>query len=262
MTPPDDCGRCRMKGHKSIALYNETIKGSFELLSALEKTQALTGRIYSKRAMRTHIIRLAKQYGFDIFLTPAYGYEELTIKTRLKHAKKYGKTPTTRMLVISRSFVKNITRIYKSWPALGEFFLRTALWHEYRHLHQDITTTPDFKKREDDANRFMLEKMGRPGLIVSLWYYALHRKTGYIPRFLNKETSQEQVMVRERVINCLQKIYTDLVQPEHYEEITDDVLRLEHDYQLHRNNSIFFFCRHFRHTAEQLFFKSRTPGQT
>jgi hypothetical protein len=239
MTTPDDCKRCRMKV-KSMGLCNEDTKCSFEIHSALQKTQALTERIYSKRAMRTHIIRLAEQYGFDIFLTPSYGYEELTIKTRLKHARKYGNTPTTRMLVISRSFVRNIARIYKSWPALGEFFLRTALWHEYRHLQQDISHTLDFKKREDEANRFMLEKTGRPGLIVSLWYYALHRKTGLLYHLLHKESSLEPAIASERVIKCIQKLYTDLIRPEHYEDITDDVLRLEHEYQLHRRKLRFF----------------------
>lgn len=215
------------------AADNRSLRTS-EIEHALRKAEADIPRISSKKGLKNHIISLAQHHGFDIFLTPIFGYKELTVRTRLKHARRYGKTPTTKILVISHGFVRNAYQIYRRWPALGEFFIQTALLHEYRHLKQDIDTDPDPKKREHEANTFMIEKTGRPGLIVSVWYATLHRKTGTYSRLFHRAASPDKDEILRQAINCMEMIYHGLIPPELYDKVAEDVFWLEDEYRRHR----------------------------
>jgi len=240
---------------ESRLLADELEQRTAEIEHALLKAEADSIRISSKKGLRNHIIGLAQHCGFDIFLTPVFGYEEFTVRTRLRHARRYGKPPTTKMLVISHNFVRNVYRIYRAWPALGEFFIRTALWHEYRHLQQNLDTNPDPGKREHEANAFMLEKSGRPGLIVSIWYYTLHREIGLLHRLLDKTSSPEKNDILERTIKSIRMIYHELIPPELYDEFAEDVFWLEGEYKRHRKRQRFFLvCGHCCCMIEPLFF--------
>ncbi len=219
---------------ESLSFADERKQHRSEFERALHTVEVPGTRISSKRKLKNHIIDLAKNCGFDIFLTPIFGYEELTVRTRLNHARRYGNTPTTKMLVIPHSFVRTVYRIYRVWPALGEFFILSALWHECGHLHQNLDTTPDPGKREHDANVFMMEKSGRPGLVVSIWYYTLHRKIGLLHCLLHKTTSPDKDEILKQAENCIQMIYHDLIPSELYHEIAEDVFWLEGEYQHHR----------------------------
>lgn len=197
-------------------------------------------KITSKREMKRHIIRRAKDFGFNLFVHSSFGYDELVVRTRIKHALRYGNTPTTKYLVISRRFVRNLYRIYRNWPELGEFFLKAALCHEHKHLQQDIDPKQNSGDREAEANRFMIQQTGRYGLIVSLWYY-LHRDTEtHWTRILNKKPTLSQK--KKRILECMEVIYHDLIPPGLYTAVMEHVLLLEEEYQ-HRLNNPFFPSR-------------------
>lgn len=205
-----------------------------EIEDTLQQVSSLSTQIKSKKALRNHIIELARQYGFNLFMKTKFGRGELTVRTLVKSYLKYGRPPTTKILVIPDSFVKNLYRIYKNWPKLGEFFLRTSLWHEYQHLQQDPTQSQDSSRMEEEANKSMIEKMGRFGLIVSLWYFCSFGKNGIWDRVLSRKRGLDKGEARKKVINCLQTIYANLIPSNQYDEIVDEVLWLDKEYQNHK----------------------------
>jgi hypothetical protein len=213
---------------------NKTIPMQTEIAQAIKGAGAQGVRIRSRRALKAHIVRCAQRCGFSLFIHPVYGYDELMVRTRIKHARRYGNEPTTKYLVIPRAFVRNLYRIYRKWPDLGEFFLKTALLHEYKHLHQDIGIKKNLHEREHEANTFMIEESGWPGFIVSVWYYTLRRETGLLDRLFGKPPSLDKDEILKRTINCIEMIYYDIIPPELYDEIAEDVFRLECKFQRHR----------------------------
>ncbi len=143
---------------KGDSAGREEVRGKVEIEDALREVSSSTTQIRSKKELRNHIIEVARHYGFNFFMNTKFGHEDFTVKTRVKFYRKYGKPPTMKILVIPSCLVRRLCSIYKKWPELGEFFLRTALWHEYQHLLQDPTKFGDFGIREEEANRLMMEK--------------------------------------------------------------------------------------------------------
>ena len=213
---------------------NKTIPMQTQIAQAIEVAGAQGLRIRSRKALKTHIIQRAQNYGFSLFIHPVYGCDELMVRTRIKHARKYGNEPTTKYLVISRAFVRNLYRIYRKWPELGELFLKTALLHEYKHLHQAIGLKENPDEREHEANAFMIEESGWPGLIVSVWYYTLRRETRLLDRLFGKPPSLDKDEILKRTVNCIEMIYYDIIPPELYDEVAEDVFWLECTFQRHR----------------------------
>lgn len=211
----------------------EEVRIKAEIEHALRQVSSSTIQIRSKRQLRSHIIEVARQYGFDVFKNTRFGYEDFTVKTRVKFYRKYGKPPTMKILVIPNCLVRRLCSTYKKWPELGEFLLRTSLWHEYQHLLQDPTTFGDFTTMEEEANRLMMEKMGRPGLVVCVWYFCLYGRAGIWDRILNRKKRLDQGEAGKEIVNCLEKTYPNLVSSNEYDEIIDDVLWLETQYQNH-----------------------------
>jgi len=214
-------------------LDREQVRGRAEIDDALRKVSSSTTQIRSKKELRNHIIEIARQYGFNVFKNTRFGYEDFTVKTRVKFYRKYGKPPTTKILVIPNCLVRRLCSIYKKWPELGEFLLRTTLWHECQHLLQDPTKFADFSTMEEEANRLMMERMGRPGLVVCVWYFCFYGKAGIWGRILNRKKRLDQGEAGKDIINCLERTYPNLVSSNEYDEIIDDVLWLETEYQNH-----------------------------
>ena len=217
-----------MNTRLSSKKVNDPGRQSEYVLTAVEKP---CEKIRSRSGMKRRIIYLARRSGFTLFVHPMFGYDELTVRTRIKHARRYGHTPTTRFLVVSRRFVRNLYRIYRRWPELGELFLNAALCHESSHLHQDFALNRDLDERETRANRFMIENMGRPGLVVSLWYHSLHRDAAPWTDSVFKRKRLSMDQLKEKISQSIEMIYRDTIEPDQYDEIIDDVLSLEFEYQ-------------------------------
>jgi hypothetical protein len=161
-------------------LSGAELSGKVDIEEALRKMDSLTIKIRSKKELRNHLIEVAKQSGFDLFMTTKFGYEDFTLKTRVKFYRKYGNPPITKILVIPNHLVRRLFSIYKTWSELGEFLLRTLLWHERQHLLQDPTKFENLTIMEEEANRSMMNKMGRPGLVVCVWYFCSFGKLGIL----------------------------------------------------------------------------------
>jgi hypothetical protein len=127
-----------------------------------------------------------------------FGYEDFTIKTRVKFYRKYGKPPTTKFLVIPNGLVRRLFSIYKIWSELGEFLLRTLLCHERQHLLQDPTKFESLSEMEEEANKLMMKKMGRPGLVVCVWYFFLFGKLGILNRILKRKKTWKKKKQQKR----------------------------------------------------------------
>ena len=222
-----------MSVEQIMIAWGEQLSGNQEITEALDRVKLHRQPITSHRRLRHYIIRLAREYGFSIFTCPRFGYAELTVRTRIKHAQRYGNKPTTKFMVISHTFVCNLYRIYKKWPELGEYLLKTALWHEYKHLYQDLAQFQDFQKREDEANRFMIEKMGRPGLVISVWYYSMRRNFRLWEHIIYGKARLD-AQARKRIVSCLENIYQSLIPPECYDEIVRYVLWLDEQFTHHK----------------------------
>ena len=201
-----------------------------EFEDALLKINLPTVRIRSKKEFRNHIIKIAKQSGFDLFMNTKFGYEDFTIKTRVKFYRKYGNPPTTKFLVIPHCLVRRLFSIYKIWGELGEFLLRTLLCHERQHLLQDPTKFESLSAMEEEANKLMMEKMGRPGLFVCVWFFCLFGKLGILNRFMKRDKKLEKKEAAKKVTNFLEKNYSNLISSNEYNEIIDDVLWLDAKY--------------------------------
>ena len=201
-----------------------------EFGDALLQINPPTVRIKSKKEFRNHIIKIAKQSGFDLFMNTKFGYEDFTVKTRVKFYRKYGNPPTTKFLVIPNGFVSKLFSIYKIWSELGEFLLRTLLCHERQHLLQDPTKFETLSAMEEEANKLMMEKMGRPGLVVCVWYFCFFGKLGILNRILNRKKKLEEKEAAKEVTSFLEKNYPNLVSSNEYDEIIDDVLWLDAKY--------------------------------
>ncbi len=202
-----------------------------ELRDALQKVTLPERPVRSVWGLKKHILKRAGQFGFTLFDTPLSGYAELRLRTRIKHALRYGHIPTTKTLVVSYTFVRSLCSVCRTWPELGEFFLDTALWHEYKHLHQHLASLEDLDTREAEANRFMVEKMGRPGLIVSIWYFSLHLDKRVRNSVLSDRGRRSPEQNRQKIIDCIQRFYPDLVPAQHYDKTADDVFWIEKNYQ-------------------------------
>ena len=201
-----------------------------ELEDALLKINPPIVRIRSKKEFKNHIIKIAKQAGFDLFMNTRFGYEDFTIKTRVKFYRKYGNPPTTKFLVIPNGLVRRLFSIYKIWSGLGEFLLRTLLCHEHQHLLQDPTKFESLSAMEEEANKLMVEKMGRPGLVVCVWYFCFFGKLGLLNRILTRKKKLEKSEAVKEVASFLEKNYPNLVSSNEYDEIIDDVLWLDAKY--------------------------------
>ena len=162
------------------------------------------------------------------------GYEDFTVKTRVKFHRKYGTPPTTKILVIPGRLVKRLFSIYKIWPELGEFLLKTLLWHEHQHLLQDLTKFEDLNTMEEEANRLMMEKTGRPGIVVCVWYFCLFVKMGIWDLTFHRKRGQDRGEAEKEIINFLEKTYPNLALSNEYDEIVDDVLWLDAEFKKHQ----------------------------
>ena len=80
----------------------------------------------------------------------------------------------------------------------------------------------------------MLEKTGWPGLIVSVWYYTLHRKAGLVHRLSPRTHRMDKDETLKRSIDCIETVYRHLIPRELYDEAAEDVFWLEDEYQRHR----------------------------
>ena len=197
---------------------------------ALLQIDSPSVRIRSKKDFKNYIIKIAKQSGFDLFMNTKFGYEDFTIKTRVKFYRKYGNPPTTKFLVIPNGLVRRLFSIYKIWNELGEFLLRTLLCHERQHLLQDPTKFESLSAMEEEANKLMMEKMGRPGLVVCVWYFCFFGKLGILNRILNRKKKMGKKEAAEKITSFLEKNYPNLISWNEYDEIIDDVLWLDAKY--------------------------------
>ena len=66
----------------------EEATGKAEIEDALRETKLLTTTVRSKWELRRHIIEVARQFGFDLFMNTKFGYEDFTVKTRVKFYRK------------------------------------------------------------------------------------------------------------------------------------------------------------------------------
>ena len=187
-------------------------------------------RIRSKKEFKNYIVKIAKKSGFDLFMNTKFGYEDFTIKTRVKFYRKYGTPPTTKFLVIPNGLVRRLFSIYKIWSQLGEFLLWTLLCHERQHLLQDPTKFESLSTMEEEANKLMIEKIGKPGLVVCLWYFCFFGKLGILNRILNRKKKMGKKEAAKKVTDLLEKNYPNLVSSNEYDAIIDDVLWLDAKY--------------------------------
>jgi len=77
--------------------------------------------------------------------------------------------------------------------------------------------------------------MGRPGLVVSLWYHSLRRDAEPWTESVFKRKRLSMDQLKEKISQSIEMIYRDTIEPDQYDEIIDDVLSLEFEYQ-HRQN--------------------------
>jgi hypothetical protein len=204
--------------------------------NALRKAAPLTVEVRSKKSLKNHIIEVARQCGFELFVHTKFGYDDFTVKTRVKFYRKYRNPPTTKFLVIPNRLVRRLFSIYKRWPELGEFLLRTLIWHEHQHLMQDPMEYETLGEMEEEANQLMVEKMGRPGLVACVWYFYLVRNLGLRGRILNKKKDLRINNAVNEITRFLEQSYRHLISPDEYEDIINDVLWLNAAYQHRLNN--------------------------
>ena len=220
----------KLKESECQILAREEVFRQSEIEDALLQINPSTIRIRSKKEYRNHIITIAKQAGFDLFMNTKFGYEDFTVKTRVKFYRKYGNPPVTKYLVIPNGLVGRLFSIYKIWRELSEFLLRTLLCHERQHLLQDPTKFENLSAMEEKANKLMMEKMGRPGLVVCAWYFCLFGKLGILNHILSRKKKLEEKEATKKIRNFLEKNYLNLISSNEYDEIIDDVLWLNAKY--------------------------------
>ena len=92
-------------------MAREKIFRQSEFEDALMQLNLSIVRIRAKEEFRNHVIKIDKKSRFDLFLNTQFGYEYLTIKTRLKFYRNYRNPPATKFLVIPKGLVGRLFSI-------------------------------------------------------------------------------------------------------------------------------------------------------